>query len=215
MYRRGNGIHDAYWLGFYAFFARECGLIEETKEVTGLIHLAEAGCGWWWPFEKAVILTERPVLLRRDEEHRLHCEDGPALAYADGFAVYAWHGVRVGREIIEHPEQIRPEQVLREQNQEVRRAMLERYGWRRLLRDVRATEVHRDRFGVLYETARLGEYLEGEDPMARFVSVRDPSTAREYALRVPPTITTAQAAVAWTFGFEGAEAARYAPEVEA
>lgn len=93
--------------------------------------------------------------------------------------------------------------------------MLERYGWVKLLKDLNARELHKDNFGVLYETNRLGEYLEGEDPTARFVHVKDPSTNREYALRVPPTMKTAQEAVAWTFGFEGNDAARYAPVREA
>jgi hypothetical protein len=215
VYNCGYGTHDANWLAFYEFFAVECGLAGQTEKLRGLLQLAEAGCGWWWPFEGAVILTERPTLLRRDEEHRLHCEDGPALAYADGFAIHAWHGVRVPSEIIEHPELIQPEKVLTEDNQEVRRIMLERYGWVRLLRDLGAAEVHRDSCGVLYETARLGEYLDGEDAVARFVHVVDPSTGREYALRVPPIMTTAQAAVAWTFHIEDNDAAQYAPQMEA
>ena len=213
MYNSGYGTHDAAWLAFYTFFSTELN-IECCKKLNGLTQLAQSGCGWWWPFENAVILTEPPKNLYQDDLHRLHHETGPALEYQDGFSLYCWHGVRVTKEIIEHPEDIKPEQVLKESNQEVRRVMLERYGWDNLLKDLMAVEVHHDKYGVLYETSRLKEYLEGEDNIARFVHVKDPSTAREYTLRVPPTIATAHDAVAWTFGFEGKEAVLYAPEKE-
>ena len=180
-----------------------------------MIELARSGCGWWRPFENVVILTERPLEIRRDEEHRLHCEDGPAVAYKDGFNLYAWHGVRVNKNTIMHPEDITTDQILKEENQEIRRVMLERYGWVKVLDELGAKIVHQDGYGILYETTRLRDFLVGDDPTAKFVRVVDPSTNREYALRVPPTINTAKEAVAWTFGFEGKESDQYNPEQEA
>jgi len=47
---------------------------------------------WWWPMDGAAVLTDRPTLLSRDTQGRLHSEHGPALSYADGFSVYARHG---------------------------------------------------------------------------------------------------------------------------
>ena len=43
--------------------------------------------------------------------------------------------------------------------------------------------------------------LARDDPerVARYVQVQDASTARQYFLRVPPTIQTAAEAVAWSF----------------
>jgi hypothetical protein len=78
-----------------------------------------------------VVLTDRPCELHRDAQHRLHNEHGPAISYRDGWAVHAVHGVRVPAWIIEHPERITPELILKETNAEVRRVMLERYGWER------------------------------------------------------------------------------------
>jgi hypothetical protein len=191
------GSQDAGWLSYFQFF-KTIGLVSGTSPISGLLELAQS-CGWVFPFQGAIILTERPNKLVRDELHNLHCEDGPALSYPDGFSIYAWHGVRVPERVILTPELITPKEVLNENNQEVRRVMLERYGWDRVLADFEATEINTDRFGTLYQTDKLGTYLEGEDAIAKFVKVRDPSTDRVYALRVPPTIETAQAAVAWTF----------------
>lgn len=142
----------------------------------------------------------------------LHHESRMAIEYPDGFGVYSWHGVRIPQEIILHPERITTESVLKEENQEVRRVMLERYGWDRLLDNLKAERVNSDDTGVLVSTKKMNKYLEGEDQEARFVLVVDSSTSRRYALRVPPSIQTARQGVAWTFDQEEDE---YMPLKEA
>lgn len=72
------------------------------------------------------------------------------------------------------------------------------------LTDSRARRVHADETGALY---RVGA---GDEPLT-VVVVRDPSTTRDYALRVPPATQTAREGVAWTFGLTAAE---YHPAVE-
>lgn len=91
--RCGYGAHDASWLSFYAYF-RHAANLACCERLRPLIDLS-ANCGWWWPFERAVILTQRPIALYRDDQNCLHNEDGPAIEYSDGFAVHAWHGTRV------------------------------------------------------------------------------------------------------------------------
>jgi hypothetical protein len=53
----------------------------------------------------------------------------------------------------------------------------------------------------------------GDDPerVAHYVQVQDPSTARPQFLRVPPSITRVDEAVAWTFELGEQE---YQPEQE-
>ena len=195
VYRCGYGIHDAGWLSFYSYFSRYIGL----EKIQPLIELSKA-VGWWWPFNGAVILTEMPIYILMDDDGRLHGEDRKAIEYSDGFGVYVWHGVRVPRHIIEEPDKLTTDMVLKEENQEVRRVMLERYGYDRLLKELGAMEESSDRFGVLYSTTRLGEYLDGEDKVAKFVLVNDSSTDRRYVLRVDPNSKTAHDGVASTFG---------------
>ena len=129
--RCGYGNHDAAWLSFYDFFSRECGL-ECCSKTQGLIDLSEH-VGWWWPFKDAVIVTPYPDVLIRDDDHNLHCENGPALSYPGGrLKVYAWHGVRVPAEWIESPESLDPGSALEWPNQEQRRALCEIIGWDRV-----------------------------------------------------------------------------------
>jgi hypothetical protein len=194
------GSHDAGWLAFYQFF-KQIGFEEVIKPLDGLLELSK-GCGWCWCYDTVVIMTEKPTRIELDDQKRLHSEDHPALEYSDGFAIYSWHGVRVDEDIIMRPESPTLERAMKETNQEIRRITLERYGWHRVMADLGAVTIHEDNFGKLVETEKLATLLDGEDPKARFVIVKDASTDRIYALRVDPSMETAQAAVAWTFQVE-------------
>jgi hypothetical protein len=96
------------------------------EPIHGLQQVARCA-GWWWSYRHFAVLTERPTVLRRDAQGRLHCEDGPAIAYPDGWAIWAWHGTRVPAELIEKGWDTA--RILREPNAEIRRCAIERMGW--------------------------------------------------------------------------------------
>lgn len=79
------GQHDAAWLAAFD---------GQGDRLAGLAEVAR-NAGWWWPYENAVVITERPDVLHRDEAGRLDHGEGPALAYGDGFALHAWRGMPV------------------------------------------------------------------------------------------------------------------------
>ncbi|MDT8872296.1 hypothetical protein RAA17_16610 [Komagataeibacter rhaeticus] len=109
-----------------------------------------ARSGWALPCDGICFVSERTSTLHRDEGGRLHCENGPALAYPDGFEIYAVHGVRVPSEIVMHPEAITIDAIHEQRNTEIQRVMIERYGWDRYADDCRAEIVDYDeRFGTL------------------------------------------------------------------
>jgi len=199
VYKCGYGAHDANWLGFYDFFSSPDLLEKTTKPLKPMQDLAH-NCGWWWPFEGAVILTEHPISITRDEEFRLHHDSKMALEYPDGWGIWAWHGIRVPKEIITEPEKITYDDILDEQNVEMRRIKLERYGLPRYLKNVGAREVARDERGVLLHTDRMNEWPGEDRDGARYVLVQDSSTDRQYALRVAPYVQTPSEGIAQTFG---------------
>ncbi|MFF8605829.1 DUF6745 domain-containing protein [Streptomyces sp. NPDC015346] len=177
--------------------------------LAGLAAVAEHA-GWWWPYEKAVVLCERPVELHRDEAGRLDRGDGPALAFRDGFALYAWRGMPVSAEFLGGLGALTPERIRAEENAELRRVMLEYYGYDRYLTESGARPVHRDGTGVLWRI----ELVDDEDvAMVEVVNAtpEPDGTFRTYWLRVPPETATARQGVAWTFGL-AAEA--YEPLVQ-
>ena len=176
----------------------------QTDKLTGLWRAAKSA-GWWIPHRNICWVSERHSILRRDERGRLHADGGPACAYPDGWAIYAWHGVRVPEKVITAPESLDPAKVIAEPNAEIRRVMIDRVGMDRILRELKAKMLHRDRTGRLYRLKIPG------DEAVVAVRVKDPSTDREYWLRVPPQITRARDAVAWTFALPSKE---YKPGVE-
>ncbi len=205
--RAGYGSQDAGWLSFYAV-SREFG-VEAAQRLDPLMGLART-CGWWWPFEGAAILTERPCLLHHDEQGRLHDEAGPAILYPDGWGLAFWHGVRVPRKVIEAPETLTVQDIEDEENIEARRVIIERYGEGRYLEDSGAVAILEDEYGTI-----LRKEMSGDEPMVmvRVVnSTPDADGSRKiYHLRVPPDMTTPRAGIAWSFGMDGDA---YRPELE-
>ncbi|WP_066954938.1 DUF6745 domain-containing protein [Streptomyces lushanensis] len=188
------GQHDAAWLA--AFDGR-------GERLEGLAEVARHA-GWWWPYARAVVICERPSELHRDEAGRLDRGDGPALAFPDGFALYAWRGMPVPAEFLDELASLTPERIRDEANAELRRVMLEHYGYDRYLDESGAQPVHRDESGVLWRIS-----LRGDEDIAMVEVVNSTpepdGTRRTYWLRVPPTTRTAKQGVAWTFGLEAEE----------
>jgi hypothetical protein len=201
------GQHDASWLGFYNFFEEQVGV--DAAPLHGLMEMARHG-SWWWPFDEAVILTEKPCDIRLDDRMRLHSTTGPSVTYRDGFKVYCYHGIQVTSDIIENPDSITPARIDGETNAEMRRVLLERFGLERYLKSGGATMIQEDSFGKLWKKA-----VPGDDPVVMVEvlnSTPEPDgTTKTYLLPVPPETRTAKAAVAWTFNLEEAE---YNPEVQ-
>jgi hypothetical protein len=193
-------------------------------------HVTEHCARLWHPFIDAfeaglwllrvttreIIAVPRPAL-RMDARSRLHSVDGPAVTWPVGARYYFWHGVRVPERFVYTPETITTEEMLRERNLEVRRLMLERIGFDRLILDTHARPVHMDECGALYRL-RLSHRSSGvrlAEPMTLVHvtnSTAEPDgTRKRYFLRVPPSVRTAREAVAWTFGLTEEQ---YRPSIE-
>ena len=143
------GQHDASWLGFYEFFRIVCGLTDQTEKLTGLIEQAKSA-GWFLPHANICWVSERHNILARDERGSLHSVSGPACAYPDGWSIYAVHGVRVPADIIEDRPSITIARIDAEQNSEIRRVMMELYGYDRYILDSGSEPIHADDYGTLY-----------------------------------------------------------------
>ena len=112
-------------------------------------------CGWSVLFWDWAFISAKPERIRRDEQFRLHCENGPALSYPDGFSVFAIHGVRVPKNVAIAPATITLYEIVSQRNAEVRRVMIERYGLEPYLMDSGADEIHRDDFGILSHISQI------------------------------------------------------------
>ncbi len=180
---------DAPWLAFYSFFD----VYQAPNALHALACFNQMVSGYWLGQETAIIVR-RPRVLALDEQGRLHSASGMCMEYHDGWGFYAWHGVRVPENVILAPDSLTRNDFLNEENVEVRRVIQERMT-QRFVPELGGSVIDTGPRGTLYEVPLP------DDPerAARYVQVQDASTARQYFLRVPPTIQTATAAVAWSF----------------
>jgi hypothetical protein len=203
----GYGQHDAGGLAFYEYFREVVGLREQTGVLAGLFAQAKAA-GWWLPHQNICWVSERHNLLARDERGRLHSVAGPAITYPDGWAIYAWHGVRVPSRVIEEQSKISVAEILSEPNTEVRRVMRNLYGNDRFMIDAGAQELDRS---PQHGARLLALRLPGDPVDIRMMELTCPSTGSKYFERVPPDVRSAMEGLSWRFQVKPAE---YRPQWE-
>jgi hypothetical protein len=181
-----------------------------------LFEAFAAGCWLIYWTEDTLYWCAKPVV-HRDRAGWLH-DDRHAAVESDIQGLYFWHGVRVPAFVVLRPDRITVAHIDREANAEVRRVMVERYrhgeevhGAAAFIRDAGAVRLdHDERYGTLWR-----RNVPGDEPIVAVEvvnSTRAPDGSfKRYWLRVPPEMSTAREAVAWTFGLR---ATQYAPVKE-
>jgi hypothetical protein len=192
--------NQEYWLSFYDYLIQELKL-DCCKPLEGLIELSEA-CGWWTPLENVAIFQHKPLEIHVDDLGRLHNFNGPAVKYrgTDHCDVYSINGIRVPKSVIYG--EFTVDDIINEQNIEIRRVMIDKYGKDKFIIDSNAIIVHRDDFGILYK-----KELKNDESimMVKVVNSTPESdgTYEDYWIRVDPNayggLKTAKAAVASTW----------------
>jgi hypothetical protein len=203
----GVSPHDAPPFHVFECFA-DAGLdMRKTSErLDGLMRVV-AGCGWFLPFEHTAVLCERHSSLEVDTSGRLHAPAGPALAWPDGFAHYAWKGVPVPRWMIERPEAIELPRIEREPDLALRHCMVDIFTAERFIRRGYAEKVGEDETGILWQHLwRRGGVWAAVEVVN---GTPEPDlTRKRYYLQVPGNLRSARQAVAWTYGMTEQEYGR-------
>ena len=146
------GQQDLYWIALYRFGA-EIGVQYEADAADRLDIMREIGmsCMWWYPRDGLIVACDRPSAVHFDERERLHNDNGPAVSFRDGWNIYAVNGVRVPAWLFEEPDRLTLAAIDVEQNAEIQRVMIERFGWDRYAAECGAEIVdHDERWGTLY-----------------------------------------------------------------
>jgi hypothetical protein len=155
--------------------------------------------GIWlvWFTIKDIVIVHRPTAVHLDRDSlipRLHRDDGPAFQCLDQRWWYI-RGVEVPQNVVEQPLDQTLAEINTEQNSEVKRIRIERYGWSRYLRESDARVIDRRRNYV----EATAEALMALD-RTRVLVCACPSTGRVYCLEVPAHITTCESAQSWLWG---------------
>jgi hypothetical protein len=205
------GPWSSVWLPIEDFALQnlDCRAPALAAELAIWCRLARAATAYTFCREICFV-CERPISIHFDDRARLHNENGPSFKFADGFQLFSWHGTTVPQQVIEAPEKLVPVRIQSEPNAEIRRIMIERYGPGRFIADAGGRIIDRDRHGTLYRCL-----MNDDEPLVMVKVVNRTAEAdgtfKEYFLRVPPEITTARAAVAWTFALDPEQ---YQPDLE-
>ena len=139
--------------------------------------------------ETDAYVSRRPTELHFNEDNQLHNEEGMACNCADGWGVWSINGVQVDEQIVMDPKSQTLQQIRDEQNEEIKRIRIERYGFESYLAEIDARLIER----VRNDIEGTIELLYDADDM-RFLMCICPSTAKEFCLEVPTDTKTCKAA---------------------
>jgi len=185
------GQHDASWLGFYDFFKQVLNLDKQTSKLEGLWLLAQSA-NWAIPLKHICWVSERHNILRRDNDGRLHCADDIALAYPDGWGVYALHGVRMKPEYVLTPaDKLDTEIILKEGNTEVRRELIRKVGIERIISKAKVVDNWNN-----YRLLDFAKFYDDESYVP-FLLMVNPSTGGQHLERVSAECKTVEQALNW------------------
>ena len=163
-------------------------------------------CGLIYPYDKVCIVCEKPlakpskrIALSVDSNYRLHAEGTPAVQFADGVSIYAYHGVVLpewyGRL---HPDHWQSKWVLKEQNAEVRRALIQGITYDRICQELEVTELDSWQEYTLLSIEFDDDFdWVGNAKPVYLLKMTCPSTGHIHALRVPPDVRSALEAIRW------------------
>ncbi|WP_297463051.1 DUF6745 domain-containing protein [Ferrovum sp.] len=193
---------------FVSFFLDVCQLIlpEEIQKRLEINEALVSSVGWTWWHENVLVLSDRPKIINRDDQDRLHCENGPSMEYRDGWALYHWHGVSIPKEWVSGQKPTAREAISWPQIEQ-RRAACEIVGWANIIEELDARIIDTD------DDPEVGILLECAIPDAgnqRFLKVIC-GTGRSFVLPVPPSCETALEGNLWTYGIDAHRS--FIPEV--
>jgi hypothetical protein len=178
------------WSGFlsYATAFRDTGWLDLPEHAL-LAHMEDAAEGGFRVMhEEFCLVCDNPEILLKDAQNQPHCEDGPSHRWRDGWSLWHIHGVCVTEQIVLRPETLTLDQIDKEENAEVRRVMVDRYGTQKYLSESGAKLLHAD---VWHGLPRgLIEDKHGQ----RYLYGSDNSTGRIYAMPVDSEAKTCKQA---------------------
>jgi hypothetical protein len=202
-----GGAMMASWNAYVTFLRDVMGWENEVLTTFALGETLCKTCGWVWWSDTVCVIIDRPEVIKMNDQNVLHCEDGPAIRYTDGWSVYSWNGTRIPADWIENRDNLDPTLALTWENIEQRRCAAEIIGWHIVLDKLDSVVVDED------GDPEIGTLLEVDLPdigKERFLKVLC-GTGRTFALPVPPEMKTALEAQSWSWGID--EKDFFKPEV--
>ena len=185
---------ENYWIAFYQYPKFYLNIsYGEFDEILDLWDNIGQSCGWWYPFENIVLVSDHPLEIHKNIQGQLHADGKPALLFRDGYCLWMLNGVAVPRDYVLTPaEKMNADLILKEKNAQVKMELIKKIGYERILKDLHADKLDTWRE---YELLKIERNIDVE-PIV-LVKMACPSTGAFYALRVPPQTKTCREGVMW------------------
>lgn len=170
-------------------------VLEDRGDRAGwdILYNLLSSCGWVYPFEQIVLISERPHRRETNPQQQLHSEARMAIEYADGFGVYAYGGIRLPEKYGKlFPNQWRAEWILSEKDFQLRQILMRGIGYDRLLHELPVVE-----FDVWqnYTLFRINAPIDIES--VYLLKKTCPQTGYVDIIRVPRAVESTREAIAW------------------
>jgi len=206
--------HSNYgWVSFYNYFSR-IGVLE-NKDFEKYTKLIRSGCFQTYAYDNIVFAVKPPSNMVRNETGELNNAFGPALEFRNGHKYYIINGFNISQEIFEAvcDRTYTPEQFFKEDNEEVKSAIISLMGQRHGDNEVAQFFKKNLKEVDSFVDKKSSEYLKGTSggmnvgvytlfkgiinkENISYVRCYCPSTDRMFYLGVEPTYTTAKDAIA-------------------
>lgn len=151
-------------------------------------------------YTEVCVASRKPIrdhLIDGQSQKELHNEDGPALEWADGTKAWAIRGVQVDEQIVMAPETQTIQQIDDEENIEVKRIRIERFGWERYL-DEKKAKVIDERENAIEGTYEV--LVECDDMKILLCRCPSKTPPQVFPLEVDPSCNTCKEAQDYLHG---------------
>ena len=187
--------YDSGWTAFYDFF-QSIGVKfdEEIKFDIWKEFILHSGVFATVLCENVAFVCIRPCVVKTNSNDDLHCENGPAISWCDGYEEYALNGVWVTKEIVmTSKDKLDSKIILKETNAEVRREIVRKIGVEKISSDLGSKCIDKSTDGV-YELLILNM---GDGRRRPYLKMKNPSIGTWHIEGVSPEIKTVKEALVW------------------
>lgn len=186
--------------------------ISEAKGITFFRQGYRVQDGYIWHLgSRAIWVADKPTQYHQNARNRWHNNEGPALAWKDGFELYFIDGAIVPKNLVMNPSKLEIEDILSQRNAEIVRLIVEKMGPENFVKKSKAKVIDADEVEsttVSKNDLKPIKFIDKRtlleiplpklpDKMAKMVFVECPSTGHKALLGVPPRMRSVKEAVKW------------------
>lgn len=161
-----------------------------------------------WPNKRFIVVCEPPTRILRNNNRQLHSTEKLAVRFPDGWGLAAINGVVIPTIYLHQRKKLTLDVIRKTSNVEVKRALIELYGYEAWLVDSKATLIHEDidRVGKprrLWQMDKgTGDFLSWRQPGINLLEVVNSTpeldgSYKKYFLQVTSNINRVDEALRW------------------